>query len=102
MIGSPQEIHCIVSTVSGVEESSVMISWLGPGGDTIKNGSRMIISPITSVDNDYFNTLEFTYLMEGDEGIYTCDVNILDTTASKITEIGNLTGKLLYMNTAKL
>ncbi|XP_065915772.1 hemicentin-1-like [Dysidea avara] len=96
MIGSPQEIHCIVSTVSGVEESSVMISWLGPGGDTIKNGSRMIISPITSVDNDYFNTLEFTYLMEGDEGIYTCDVNILDTTASKITEIGNLTVPTTY------
>ena len=33
MVGSPQDIQCIVSTVSGVELSSVMISWMGPGGE---------------------------------------------------------------------
>jgi len=101
-VGSSQEIHCIVSTVSGVELSSVMISWMGPGGDTITNDSRVTISPIISINNDYISTLEFTYLMEGDEGVYTCDVMILETSAADVIEIGNLTGKLFYKGTAKL
>jgi len=97
MVGSPQEIHCIVSTVSGVEPHLVMISWMGPGGDTMTNDSRVTINPIVSINNDYISTLEFTYLMEGDEGVYTCDVMILETTASEIIEIGNLTGKFIMM-----
>ena len=94
MVGSPQEIHCTVSTVNGVEPHFVLISWMGPEGDTITNDSRMTISPIISINNDYISTLEFTYLMEGDEGIYTCNVMILETTATEFIEISNLTGKL--------
>jgi len=94
MVGTPQEIHCTVSTVSGVELSSVMISWMGPEGDTIKNNSRVIVSPTTSIGNDYISTLEFTYLMEGDEGVYTCNVMILETKVLDIIQIGNLTGNL--------
>ena len=101
IVGGPQEIHCTVSTVSGVESHLLMISWMGPGGDTITNDSRVTISPIISINNDYISTLEFTYLMEGDEGIYTCDVMILETTTSEIIEIRNLTGKLMYKNTTK-
>ena len=91
VVGSPQEIHCTVSTVSGVELSSVMISWMGPGGDTITDNSRVTISPIISVNNNYISTLEFTYLMEGDEGVYTCDVMILETNASDFIQISDLT-----------
>ena len=94
MVGSPQEIHCTVSTVSGVELSSVMISWTGPEGDTIANDSRVTISPITAINNDFISTLEFAYLMEGDEGIYTCDVVILEAEASIFIEIKHLTSKL--------
>ena len=97
MVGSPQEIHCTVSTVSGVELSSVMISWMGPGGDTIRNDSRVTISPIISINNDYISTLEFTYLMEGDEGTYTCNVMILETIGSDTITINNLTGKLIKL-----
>ena len=93
MVGSPKEIHCTVSTVSGVELSSVMISWMGPGGDTVRNDSRVTISPTASLINDYISTLEFAYLMEGDEGIYTCDVMILETPGSDFIEISNLTGE---------
>jgi len=81
-----------VSTVSGVELSSVMISWIGPGGDTIRNDSRVTIIPTISINNDYISTLEFTYLMEGDEGIYTCEAMIFTAQASDYTEIRNLTG----------
>ena len=93
MVGSPQEIHCTVSTVGGVEPHLVLISWIGPGGDTIRNDSRVTINPIISINNDYISTLDFTYLMEGDEGIYTCEVMILEATASDFIEIRNLTGK---------
>ena len=91
MVGSPQDIQCIVSTVSGVELSSVMISWMGPGGESITNDSRMTISPTTFSGNNYTSSLQFTYLMEGDEGMYTCNVTILETRASRSFTINNLT-----------
>jgi len=98
LVGSPEEIHCLVSTVSGVEPHLVVISWIGPGGDTIRNDSRVTISPTISVNNDYISTLEFTYLMEGDEGIYTCEVMIPEITASDYIAIQNLTGMLLAIS----
>ena len=93
MVGSPQDIQCIVSTVSGVELSSVMISWIGPGGEPITDDSRVTISPTTSSGNNYTSSLQFTYLMEGDEGMYTCNVMILETNISHFIHLDNLTGK---------
>ena len=90
VVGSPQDIQCIVSTVSGVELSSVMISWMGPGGESITNDSRVTISPTISSGNNYTSSLQFTYLMEGDEGMYTCNVMILDTSASELFSLSNL------------
>ena len=91
-VGSPQEIHCTVSTVSGVESHLVIISWMGPGGENFTSNSRVTISPLISVNSDYISTLEFTYLMEGDEGKYTCEVMILETTTSDHVEMQNVTG----------
>ena len=93
-MGSPQVINCTVSTVSGVEFSSVMISWRGPGGGSIISDSRVTISPTTSSGNTYTSSLEFTYLMEGDEDTYTCNVMILETSGSQSTELQSLTSKL--------
>ena len=95
MVGSPQDIQCIVSTVSGVELSSVMISWMGPGGESITNDSRVTISPTTSSGNNYTSSLQFTYLMEGDEGMYTCNVRILETKNLSSLQLNILTGKML-------
>jgi len=92
-VGSPQEIHCTVATVSGVFFNSVMIAWTSPKGTVIVNDTRITIDPITSVGNDYISTLRFAYLMEGDEGIYTCNVMILETYESHIIEVDYLTGK---------
>ena len=94
MVGSPQVINCTVGTVSGVESSSVMISWMGPAG-SITNDSRMTISPTTSSGNTYTSSLQFTYLMEGDEGMYTCNVMIMDTSGSQSVELQSLTGNKL-------
>ena len=98
VVGRPQTINCVVNTVSGVESSSVMISWMGPGGGSIMNDSRVTISPITSNGNTYTSSLQFTYLIEGDEGNYTCNVMILDTTGSQSVELGPVMCKLCAMD----
>ena len=92
MVGSPQDIQCTVSTVSGVELSSVMISWMGPGGDTITNDSRVAISPTSGSGNNYTSSLQFMYLMEEDEGTYECNVMILETITSSTTKVENMLG----------
>ena len=98
MVGSLQDIQCTVSTVSGVELSSVMISWMEPGGDTIKNDSRVTISPTSGSGNNYTSSLQLMYLMEGDEGTYECNVIILETNGSNSMVINNLTGKQMYLH----
>ena len=98
MVGSPQDIQCTVSTVSGVELSSVMISWMGPGGDTITNDSRVTISPTSGNGNNYTSSLQFMYLMEGDDGPYICNVMILETTEFDLMEIASLTSKKLRIS----
>ena len=94
MVGSPQDIQCIVNTVSGVELSSVMISWMGPGGESITNDSRVTISPTTSNGNNFTSSLQFTYLMEGDEGMYVCGVMILDTENMVSLDLDKMIGNL--------
>ena len=88
-MGSPRVINCTVSTVSGVESSSIMISWMGPGG-VITNDSRVTIGQTTSSGNAYASSLQFTYLMEEDEGTYTCNVMILDTSETRSVELNAL------------
>ena len=95
MVGSPQDVQCTVNTVSGVEFSSVMISWMGPGGDTITNNSRVTINPTIGSGNNYTSSLQFMYLMERDEGTYECNVMILETNRSISTELTTLAGKIL-------
>ena len=96
-MGSPLMIQCTVSTVSGVESSSVMISWMGPGGDTITNDSRVTINPTTSSGNTYTSSIQFTYLMEGDEGTYMCNVMTSPgTSRSEPVKIETLTSKPLF------
>ena len=107
-MGSPQVINCTVSTVSGVESSSVMISWMRPGGGGSENefidgcgegpimSSRVTIIPTsTSNGNTYTSSLQFTYLMEGDEGEYTCNAMVLQTSRAESVEIRNILSECL-------
>ena len=94
MVGSPQIINCTVSTVSGVESSSVMISWMG-GAIITTNGRVSTVSVTDDGNNMYTRSLQFSYLMEGDEDTYTCNVNILDTSGSQSIQLQLLTGNKL-------
>ena len=93
MVGSPQGIECIVNTVSGVDFSSVMISWMGPKGNVTTDSNRVLISPTTSIGNNYTSSIHFIYLIEGDEGIYICSVMILESIQSGSVTLGNLSSK---------
>ena len=93
-MGSPQMIQCTVSTVSGVESSLVVISWMGPGRDTITNDSRVTVNATTSSGNTYTSSIQFSFLMEGDEGNYTCNVMILETSGSGSVELETLASEL--------
>ena len=100
IVGSPKIINCTVSTVSGVESSLVMISWMGPVGKIEKdatNGRVSIESVTDESNNTYTSSLQFTDLMEGDEGTYTCNVMILETSGSQSVELQSLTGSYVVI-----
>ena len=101
MVGSPQVLMCTVRTVDGVESNLVTTKWIGPEG-SYTNNSRITVemdrriqqmSDTPQYDNTYNSTLQFAYLMEGDEGIYNCSVTILDTVNSQTAVIEFLTSK---------
>ena len=91
-LGSPQDINCIVSTVSGVESDAVRISWIGPNGNSITANNRMMISPTSSSNNNHTSSLQFAYLIEEDVGLYMCSVTILDASGFDSIAIGNFSG----------
>ena len=91
VVGDPLSFNCTVSTVIGVDSDIVMIGWVGPGG-VITNDSRVTISPTTSSGNNYTSNLQFTYLMEDDEGEYICNVTILETSFVQSVQLENFVG----------
>jgi len=92
-MGRPQDIYCTVITAKGLPHDSVLISWTGPKGDSVINDSRLNVVSTTSTGKLYNSILHFDYLMEGDEGIYTCNVMILGTNQSQSFELKDLRGK---------
>ena len=92
VVGDPLSFNCTVSTVIGVDSDIVMIGWVGPGGVSIMNDSRVTISPTTSSGNNYTSNLQFTYLMEDDEGKYICNVTILETSFVQSVQLENFVG----------
>ena len=98
-VGDNHTIQCIINTVSGVTLNSVIVNWMGPRGFPITNSSRIMVVPVMPLSsnnstNDFTSSLQFMYLMEGDEGRYACNVSILQTNASMAIELGALSGKL--------
>ena len=86
-MSSPQVINCTVSTVNGVDLNSLIISWNGPAEDPVTTNCRVAIKLLSSINNTYISSLQFDYLMEGDEGMYTCNVMILEASGSNSVEL---------------
>ena len=82
LVGTPYAINC-TAFFSGLE-SDLTITFMGPGGNIeATNGRVSMGSLIVDGNNMYTRTLQFTYLMEGDEGTYTCNVMKLGISASQ-------------------
>ena len=97
MVGSPQVINCTVTEVSGVVPNSGIIIWSGPNGDIMNTSRTMIMDAYIFDDNIYTSSLQFTYLMEGDEGTYTCNFMAGEISVSQSVELP-VTSKLSFIN----
>ena len=97
MVGSPQVINCIVAGVIEVESSSVMIAWMGPNGVDVMNNSGTIFLDLTASNGNttYTSSLQFAYLIEGDNGTYTCNFMASEISVSQSVELP-LTSKLSF------
>ena len=83
LVGSPKVVNCTATIISGLE-SNFTLTVMGPGGNIDATNGRVFIGPITAVGNNlYIRSLFFTYLMEGDEGTYTCNLMILGISGSQ-------------------
>ena len=95
-MGDPLVANCTVSIVSGVEPSTVMISWTGPGIST----PRFSMSNRTSIGNNmYLSILRISYLLRSDENTpYFCIATILEASATDSFEIESLRGEDFTVN----
>ena len=99
-MGSPQVIDCTVIGVIGVKSSLAMIGWMRPNGTDIMNNSRTMIMDTTISNNNtiYTSSLQFTYLIEGDNGTYICNFITGEINISQSVELQSLTSKLSFVN----
>ena len=76
VIGEPTELVCLIALSSALQASSVNLTWNFTGND-----NRVTVMPTTITTDDsigiiYSTVIQFDYLLEVDEGYYTCSVMI--------------------------
>ena len=94
-IGEPHDLVCLIALSSILQPSSAVdLTW-----NFTSNDDRVTVIPTTITTDDsigiiYATVIQFDYLMEGDEGNYTCTLTIDgNTTESNFTL--ELTSELL-------
>ena len=80
IVGEVQDIICSVSIASAVDPNSVKLIWTNTDS-IITADNRVTVTPTNITENPssftYTTIIQFTYLMEGDEGNnYTCNVEV--------------------------
>ena len=81
IIGEELDLVCLIALSSTSQTSSVNLTW-----DFTSNDNRVTVIPTTITTDDsigiiYTTVIQFAYLMEGDEGNYTCAVTIDEESA---------------------
>ena len=74
--GEAHELVCLIAISSAAQSSSIILTW-----NFTSNDDRVTVIPTTITTDDsigiiYTTEIQFAYLMEGDEGNYTCTVMI--------------------------
>ena len=78
VVGDPQVIDCIATTLVTVDVNLLNFTWISPGGNTITNSSRITIHPTIAIENMYISSLQFDHLIIGDGGDYICRVTFFN------------------------
>ena len=93
VVGEMQDMICSVTITSAVDPNSVELIWLN-ANSIITANNRVTIVPTNITENPssftYTTAIQFAYLMEGDEGNYTCNVTVDDMTESYSVTLENL------------
>ena len=83
VIGEPHDLVCMIVLSSIAQSISVNLKW-----NFTSNDDRVTVIPTTITDDSigivYTTVIQFDYLLEGDEGSYTCTSEI-DGDSSKST-----------------
>ena len=94
VIGRMQHIICVITISSAIDPDLVELTWTRDDS-SITTDNRVAIIPTNVIENPssftYTTTIQFAYLMEGDEGNYTCNVTVEDMTKSQSIILQNLT-----------
>ena len=93
VVGEMQDITCSVTITSSIDPDSVELTWTN-ADSIITADNRVIIISANITENPfsftYTTTIQFAYLMEGDEGNYTCILEVDDMIETHSTTLENL------------
>ena len=99
LLGEMQDIICSVTITSAIDPNSVELTWTN-NESIITTDNRVTITPTNITENPssftYSITIQFAYLMEEDEGNYTCNVAVDDMMESRLVKLQNL--QSMYIN----
>ena len=77
-VGDAYEIHCNVNTNKAINSTILNITWIRPNNESVVTDSRINVTTISNGTN-HISILQFLYLREEDEGLYSCNVTVLQS-----------------------
>ena len=93
VVGEMQNIICSVTITSTIDPDSVELTWTNANNIITADG-RVTVIPTNTTQNPssftYTTIIQFAYLMEGDEGNFTCNVAVNAVMESHSTTLENL------------
>ena len=93
VVGEMQDIICSVTITAAIDPDSVELTWTN-NDSIITTDNRVTITPTNITENPssftYSTTIQFAYLMEGDEANYTCNVAVDDMMETHSITLQNL------------
>ena len=92
VVGEMQDITCSVTITSTIDPDSVELTWTNADSIITADNRVTILTKITEnpFSFTYTTIIQFIYLMEGDEGNYTCNVEVDDMMESSSITLDNL------------
>ena len=92
VVGEMQVITCSITITSTIDPDSVDLTWTNADSIITADNRVTIITNITENPSSFTYTtiIQFAYLMEGDEGNYTCNVEVDDMMESNSITLDNL------------